>query len=200
MSPSRMFSLIRTGACAAGIALTALGAMAIRAQGLGLKPGLWEAHVTKQLVDGLDVSAQMAAALAQAQQVLASLPADQRERLQSMMSNAGVSQSSNGGFRICITPEMAQRSDPILDKDGHCQPVKLARHGGQVDFEFSCMTNGTTMQGHGHATITPESVSTHTEMTSTSGTAGTHQLQTDTTMSFVSADCGDVKPPQSAGG
>jgi len=187
MSPSRMFSLIRTGACAAGIALTALGAMAIRAQGLGLKPGLWEAHVTKQLVDGLDVSAQMAAALAQAQQVLASLPADQRERLQSMMSNAGVSQSSNGGFRICITPEMAQRSDPILD-------------GGQVDFEFSCMTNGTTMQGHGHATITPESVSTHTEMTSTSGTAGTHQLQTDTTMSFVSADCGDVKPPQSAGG
>ena len=116
-----------------------------------------------------------------------------------MMANAGVSQGENGGFRMCVTPQMAQRSGPILDKDGRCQPVKMSRHGDQVQFEFSCMVNGTSMQGQGQATITPESISTHTDMTSTSS-IGTHKMQTDTTMSFVSADCGDVKPPQGQGG
>lgn len=195
MSLSRMLPLARASAGVAAVALGALGAVALRAQSLNLRPGLWEAHVTKQIVDGQDVSAQMSAALAQAQQALASLTPDQRARIQAMMSSAGVSQSANGGFRICVTPQMAQRSTPILDKDGRCQPVEMSRQGQRIDFEFSCTTNGTRMQGKGQATVTPESVSTHTEMTSTSA-AGTHQLQTDTTLGFISASCGDVKPPQ----
>ncbi len=195
MSPSQLLHPARSGVCAAAIALAALGAVALRAQSLNLRPGLWEAHVTKQIVDGQDVSAQMTSALASVQQALASLPPDQRARIQAMMSNAGVSQDGNGAFRICVTPQMAQRNAPILDKDGRCQPMNMSHQGQQYDFQFSCMTNGTTMQGKGHATVTPESISTHTEMTSTSA-VGTHQLQTDTTLAFVSADCGDVKPPQ----
>ena len=184
--------------CAVSIALAPSAGVGVRAQGLGLKAGLWEVKVLKQIMDGRDMSAQMAAAMSQAQAALANLPPEQRARIQAMMSNAGVGVGpggSGGGFRICISPQMAQRNAPVLDKDGRCRPVMLTRHGDQVDFQFSCNSNGTAIQGKGEATITAESVSTHTEMTTTSSN-GTHQLQNDTQMSYISADCGDVKPPQ----
>jgi hypothetical protein len=169
----------------------------VHAAGLGLKPGLWEVKVVKQLMDGRDVSAQMSAAMSQAQQALAKLPPEQRARIEAMMNNAGVGRTNNGTFRICVSPEMAQQNAPVLDKDGRCQPVMLSRHGDRVDFQFDCSTNGTSMQGKGEATVTPESVNTHTEMTTTSATGGSHQMQNDTQMSYISADCGDLKPPHS---
>jgi hypothetical protein len=182
-------------ACATPLALVAGAGLAVHAAGLGLKPGLWEVKVVKQLMDGRDMSAQVAAAMSQAQQALASLPPAQRARLEAMMNNAGVGSAANGSFRICVTPEMAQQNAPVLDKDGRCRPAVLERHGDRVDFQINCTTNGTTMQGKGEATITAESVNTHTEMTTTSATGGSHQMQNDTLMSYISADCGDVKPP-----
>lgn len=183
-------------ACATPLALTTGAGIAAHAAGLGLKPGLWEVKVVKQVMDGRDMSAQMAAAMSQAQQALASLPPEQRARLEAMMNNSGVGRSNNGTFRICISPEMAQQNAPVLDKDGRCKPVTLSRQGNRVDFQFDCTTNGTSMQGKGEATVTPESVSTHTEMTTSSATGGSHQMQNDTQMSYVSADCGDLKPPR----
>jgi hypothetical protein len=185
--------MVGTGAAALILALSA--GIAVRAAGLGLKPGLWEVKVIKQLMDGRDMAAQMNAAMGQAQQALASLPPEQRARIEAMMNNAGVGRGANGGFRICVSPQMAQRNAPVLDKDGRCQPAMLTRHGDRVDFQFNCNSNGTTMQGKGEATITAESISTHTEMTTTSSN-GTHQMQNDTLMTYISADCGDVKPPQ----
>ena len=195
MPRSRKSNLL-IGVCAASLVVSLGAIVATHAEGLGLKPGLWEVKVVKQIMDGKDMSAQMAAAMSQAQQALASLPPEQRARIEAMMNNAGagIGQGANGGFRICISPEMAQRNSPVLDKDGHCQPVMLTRHGDQVAFQFNCSTNGTTMQGTGEATITPESVTTHTQMTSTSS-SGTHQMQNDTAMTYVSADCGELKSP-----
>ncbi len=195
MPRSRKSRLALVGACAAPLILAAGAGIAVRAAGLGLRPGLWEVKVVKQIMDGRDMSAQMAAAMSQAQQALASLPPEQRARIQAMMSNAGVGQGPGGGFRICVSPEMAQRNAPFLDKDGRCQPVTLSRHGNQVDFQFNCTSNGTAMQGKGEATIAADSVSTHTDMTTTSSN-GTHQMQNDTLMTYISADCGDVKPPR----
>jgi hypothetical protein len=195
MPRSRKSSNALIGACALPLLVTFGVELASHAAGLGLKPGLWEVKVVRQVMDGKDLSAQMSAALSQAQQALASLPPEQRARVEAMMNNAGVARGANGGFRICVSLEMAQRNAPVLDKDGHCQPAMLTRHGDQVAFQFNCTTNGTTTQGMGEATVTPESVTTHTEMTSTSST-GTHQMQNDTAMTYISADCGDLKPPQ----
>jgi hypothetical protein len=195
MPRSRKSTRAKLVACIVPLALTTGAGIAVHAAGLGLKPGLWEVKVVKQVMDGRDMSAQMAAAMSQAQQALANLPPDQRARVEAMMSKAGVGNSASGGFRICVSPEMAQQSAPVLDKDGRCKPVMLSRHGDRVDFQFACTTNGTTMQGKGEATVTAESVSTHTEMTTTSASGGNHQMQNDTLMNYVSADCGDLKPP-----
>jgi len=197
MPRSRKCTGARLLASIACLALAVGTGIAVHAAGLGLKPGLWEVKVVKQVMDGRDMSAQMAAAMSQAQQALANLPPDQRARIEAMMKNAGAatSASGNGAFRICVSPEMAQQNAPVLDKDGRCQPVMISRQGDRVEFQFSCTTNDTTMQGKGEATITAESVSTHTEMTSTSASGSHHQLQNDTVMSYVSADCGDLKPP-----
>jgi len=195
MPRSRKYPGILAGASAAALVLAAGAGIAVRAAGIGLKPGLWEVKVVKQVMDGRDMSAQVNAAMGQAQQALASLPPEQRARIEAMMNNAGVGRGANGAFRICVSPEMAQRNAPVLDKDGRCRPVMLARHGDQVDFQFSCNSHGTTMQGRGQATIAADSISTHTEMTTTSSN-GTHQMQNDTRMTYISADCGSVRPPQ----
>lgn len=180
------------------IAMMTLATLTAYAAGMGLQPGLWEVKIVKQIVDGRDQTAQMAGAAERMQQMMASMPAAQRAQMEATMKQHGVSQGGDGGFRICITPEMAKRDKPIMDKDGRCQPATVTHNGNQMTYEFSCTINGATTAGKGVSTIAPDQVSTHVEMTRTDAKGGSHVIQNDTQMSFVSADCGDVQPPAAA--
>lgn len=187
--------LPRASAAAAALAVLALlpGLAAWSAQ-FDIKPGLWDIKVVRQIVDGHDASAQMAQVLAHAQQALANLPPEQRARMEAMLNNAGVSQGTNGSFRICVSAQMAHRDAPIIDRDGRCKPTVLNHTGNQVNFQFSCTTNGTTMQGKGDAVMSAEQITTRTDVT-TSSAGGAHHIQNETRMQYVAADCGDLKPP-----
>src|SRR5271166_2897694 len=180
------------------IALATLAALTAYATGMGITPGLWEVKVVKQIVDGRDQTAQMAGAADRMQQMMANMPAAQRAQMEATLKQHGVGQGSDGGFRICITPEMAKRDKPIMDKDGRCEPATVTHTGNQMTYEFSCTTNGATTAGKGVSTMSPDLVSTHVEMTRTDAKGGSHVIQNDTQMSFVSADCGDVQPPAAA--
>ncbi len=159
----------------------------------GLKPGLWEMHVTKNAVDGRDQSAQLAGASTRMQEAMARMTPEQRAQMGAMMQHSGVSLAENGGIRMCITPEMARRDVPVVDKDGACKPTNLQRSGNHMSYEITCTKGGTKMTGTGESTISGDSVSTRSNMTmSTNGQ--THQMQTETEMKFVSSNCGDVKP------
>src|ERR1700691_1331760 len=93
-------------ACAL-VAMLAAPLLTAEAAEPGLKPGLWENKVLKMVIDGKDMAAQMAEMMAKREQMMASLPPDQRAKVEAMFKSNGVSQGSNGGFKICVSPEMA---------------------------------------------------------------------------------------------
>jgi len=157
------------------------------------KPGLWEIKMVKQVMDGRDLSAQMAANAAKMQEAMANMTPEERAKMQAMLpSTAGL--GSNGGFRICVTPEMAKRNSTMVDKDGRCQPATMNHSGNVTTYEFSCNSNGTSKQGKGQVTTVGDVSTNVADMTSTTANGATHTVHVETEMHFLAADCGDVKP------
>jgi|SRR5580658_7959513 hypothetical protein len=175
-----------------------LAAPALTAQAADMvKPGLWENKVLKMVVDGKDMAAQMAEMMAKRDQMMATLPPDQRARVEAMFKSNGVSQGSDGGFRICISPEMAKRNTPVIDKDGRCQPAKVSHSGNQTSFEVNCTSNGVTTVGKGTWTAAGDVVTAEADVTTTNANANgkTQVIHSETEMRFIGPDCGDLKPP-----
>lgn len=177
--------------------LMVLAAMSAFAAETMLKPGLWEIKVVKQVIDGRDMSAQMAAASAhmqQMQQEMANMPPEQRARMQAMLAQSGAGTSGDGGFRVCISPEMAKRNVPIVDKEGHCQPATVTHSGNQTTYEFSCSSNGSTRTGKGEVTSSGDVITNRIDMTSHTASGATHVMHSESQMHYLGSDCGDVKP------
>lgn len=156
-----------------------------------MKPGLWEMRIIKNIVDGRDMAALLAAKSAQMQQAMASLPPDQAARLQSTLK---LGAGGTAATRICISPEMAKRASPVIDQGGHCQPATVTRNGDTTTFEFSCTINGATSSGKGQSTISGDVITTRTDITSQAPNGTTHVMHNESEMRFVGPDCGDVKP------
>jgi len=165
------------------------------AAGFGLKPGLWEMHIVKQVTDGRDMSAQVAAAGTQMQQMLANMPADQRARVEAMMKQNGApSFASNGAIRMCISPEMATRDTPIVDREGHCQPSVVNRSGNRTTFEINCKTQNGDMTGKGESVSSGDLITTKMDATTHDAGGATHTMHTESELKYLGTDCGDVKP------
>jgi hypothetical protein len=179
------------------VTLAAFAALAVAA-GFGLKPGLWQIHIVKSVVDGSDNTASIAAVSNRMQQMLASLPADQRALVEAKIRQSGISQSNNGSFRICVSAAMAKLDKPIIDKDGRCQPSTVRHDGADTSYEFNCTADGTTTIGKGTATANGDTITTHVEMTVQPAGGQSHAMQNDTELSFVGPDCGDVRPSDAA--
>jgi Protein of unknown function (DUF3617) len=152
-----------------------------------MKPGLWEMKNIRQVMDGRDMSAQMAAAQAKMQERLASMPPDQRAKLEAMMP------PSQGTYRVCISEAMAARGRPMIDREGHCDPAKFDRSGNKITFEFNCTTSGNTRTGKGETIINGDTMTTRFDATTTDS-RGTHTMQSESQMNYLGADCQGVKP------
>jgi uncharacterized protein DUF3617 len=188
----RNLKAVRNSLIVCGVVLVA---MRVVAAGMGLKPGLWETHLTKQVLDGKDTTAQIGGAAAQMQKMLANMSPDQRARMEAMMKEHGASMgSSDGSIRMCISPEMANRDTPWVDPKGRCQPAKVTRSGNQASYEINCASEGTTTTGKGTSTVSGDLVTTQMDMTTTRSNGETHVSHTEAEMKFLGADCGDVKP------
>jgi Protein of unknown function (DUF3617) len=193
-------------AALAGTAVAALGAVAAvgtlgllavtHAAGLGLKPGLWDVRLVRQVVDGHDVSAQLTESIAKVQTALANLPPDARARVQAILQQAGVHADSNASFRICISPAMAANDAPIMDKNGSCRPAVLSRSGNHTTFRIDCTANGTHMQGQGEAISTGDTITSNSDITTRAADGSTHTLHNETQMQYVGADCGTLHAPR----
>jgi hypothetical protein len=162
------------------------------AQGSGLKAGLWEVKQIKQVMDGRDMTAQMASAQAQMQQAMANMSPAQRKKMEAMMGNQGAS-AGGGAMRICVSPAMAASDKPMVDPEGRCQPAKVSRSGNKTSFEFNCTSDGRTMVGKGESTLGSDVVTTRMDMTTT-GTGGRHTMQSESQLKYLGADCQGVKP------
>jgi len=164
------------------------------AQSSSLKPGLWQVKPIRQVVDGRDLTAQMASASAQMQQAMANMTPEQRKQMEAMMSAQGRSAGANGGgTRICVSPAMAAKDKPMVDSEGRCEPAKVSRNGNKTSFEFNCTGDGRTEVGRGESTVSGDTVTTRVDMTMTDA-RGSHSMQTESQMSYLGPDCQGIKP------
>jgi len=178
------------GTTVAGILACALLATPVAAQ--TMKPGLWE--INNKM--GGEQGAQMAAAQAEMQKQMASMPPEQRKMMQDMMSKQGVNMAPGAGggmaVRICVTKEMAARNEAPASQKGDCKQEQLQRSGNTTKFKYTCTNPPST--GEGTVTMhNPESYSM--KMTTTSQRKGKpEQMNMEAQGKFVSSDCGSVKP------
>jgi len=156
-----------------------------------LKAGLWEVHVVKQVMDGRDMSAQMAAAQSQMQQMMANMSPAQRKQMEQMMGKKAM--PSSGANRICVSQEMASRDKPMMPPDAKCEPTKFERSGNKTSFTMNCTTEGRTMAGKGESIASGDTISTRMDMTMTDA-RGTHTMQSESQMKFLGTDCQGVTP------
>lgn len=159
-----------------------------------LKPGLWEVKATRQVVDGRDLTAQMAAVSAKMEQAMANMTPEQRKQMEAMMNSQGRPQSASGGAtRICVSPAMAKMDKPMVDPEGRCEPTKVTRNGNKTSFEFNCARDGRTQVGSGESTVSGDTVTSRMDMTVTDA-QGRHTMQTESQMRFLGTDCQGIKP------
>lgn len=178
--------------------LVTFAAVPALAGGYGIKPGLWETRMVKQIVDGKDMSSQMAAMASQMQQMMANMPPEQRAKIETMMKErGGPKMTGNGGVKICITPEQANSDRPFVDHEGRCEPSKINRSGNHVAFEMRCTTNGNQITSKGESIIMGDVVTSSVDMTTKEGTGQTHLTHHESEMKYLGSDCGDVRPIQS---
>jgi Protein of unknown function (DUF3617) len=164
------------------------------AESSSLKAGLWEIKPIRQVVDGRDMTAQMASAQAKMQQAMASMTRDQRKQMEAMMKGTGTNSPSAGSLaRICISPAMAAKNAPMVEHEGRCAPAKVTRNGNKSTFEFNCTTKGRTMVGSGESTTNGDRISTSVNMTMTDS-KGHHTMQSESEMTYLGSDCQGIKP------
>jgi len=163
------------------ISLSLAGGAALA--GNNIKPGLWE--ITSQ------DSGAVAAAMAQMQARLASMPPEQRAQIEAMMAKHGMSTNSSGNMvvKACITPEMAEKGIVPIQQNGKCTATS-SRSGKVVNISYTCATQPPST-GQGQLTFDSE----------TAYTLKMHAVQNgvpvDMSMAgrWVGADCGAIKPP-----
>ena len=161
----------------------------------GMKPGLWEMHMLKNVVDGHDTAAQMAAMSEQMNAQMAKMSPQERAQMGAMMSRGGMGMPMGGGgaMQMCVTPEMAKRDVPVSGKDQSCQPTNVQRSGNRMTYSLSCTANGTKTTGTGESTINGDTLTTRGDMTFVEH-GESHHVQSEIEFKFVKGDCGSVKP------
>ena len=164
------------------------------AESASLKAGLWEIKPISHVVDGRDMTAQMAAAQVKMQQAMASMTPEQRKQMEAMMKGTGANSASAGSLaRICISPAMSAKNTPMVDHEGRCAPAKVTRNGNKSTFEFNCTANGRTMVGSGESTTNGDRISTSVNMTTTDS-KGHHTMQSESEMTYLGSNCQGIKP------
>jgi len=172
--------------CAVAVIVLAAGTAV--AQTSGLKAGLWEIKTTRQVMDGRDMTAQMNAVMDKMTQAMANMSPDQRKKVEAMTGGG-----SQGTIQVCVSRAMAEKNQPMVDRDGQCAAAKVTRNGNQSRFEFDCTRNGSKSAGTGTSTVHGDTIVTAVDMTMTDS-RGQHSMQNVSVMHFLGADCQGVVP------
>lgn len=155
------------------------------------KPGLWE------IENRMGGNPQMDAAMAEMQKQMASMPPAQRKQMEAMMAAQGVSMpkaASGGGvsMKVCISPEMAARTDMPSQIDGDCTTTITARSANTLKMHFVC--KNPPSEGDGTYTFTGDTAYTMKMAMKTTVKGKTEPMTMDGQGKWLAASCGNVKP------
>jgi hypothetical protein len=172
--------------CLPALMLSLLGCAAQAQQKIA--PGLWEHRFTMKSQSG-----QAEAAQKQLQAQLAALPAAQRKQLEEMMAQSGVAMGTQGNtLKVCISKEDAEQ-DRLPQSDDRCQQQSLQRNGNTLRFKFQCSGEPPT-SGEGEFTISSPQAYSGRSTVNTVLMGRPERMELSTTGTWLSADCGKLKP------
>jgi hypothetical protein len=174
--------------CSAALAAVALACPLVAvAEPAPLRPGLWEMKMQR---DGADSSAQMR----EMQEQMKNMPPEQRQMVEKMMKQHGVSVEGGGNFKVCMSKES-------LDTDAwHRQSQRemgcksqTSKSGNVWKWHQSCPAPHAS-ESDGEATFVSDTKYTM-KSTTTLDEGGQKKTHTMTgTSTWLGADCGDIKP------
>ena len=155
------------------------------------KPGLWE--VTNKMQSS---SGEMEKAMAGMEKQLASMSPEQRKQMQDMMGKQGMSMApgSGGGMsmKMCITKEMAERSELPQQQQGDCKTTRSPRSGNTMKFSYVCAQPPSS--GEGEMTFNGDTAYTMKVNTTTTVKGKPEKMTMDASGKWLAADCGNIKP------
>jgi len=171
-----------------GLTLLLLATASATAQ--GTKPGLWE---MRNRVGG---NPELDKAMAEMQQQLAAMPPAQRKQMEAMMGQSGMGIGAGGTItaKVCITPEMAARSELPSQTEGDCTTTVVSRSGNTLKSRLVCKNPPTT--GEGTYTFNGDKAFTTKMVMQTVRNGKTETTTLDGQGQWLAANCGSVKPIQ----
>ncbi len=162
-----------------------------------MQPGLWSVQVLGQSIDGKAVplpTTAMSANETRMQAAMASMPPAERMRMAAVLSRMQNTFSPDGSIKMCLTAAMLANNTPMINpRNQSCKPTHFQHQGNHVHFDLDCQQGTQKLHGFGDSQIQPGVVQTSTDFVST-GPAGSHHIQSQSRMRFISADCGSVRP------
>lgn len=163
-------------------AFVVLAALAAQAEGVAMKPGLWERTVTMQMPG--------APAMPDLPE-LDQLPPEQRAQIEQSL---GAMSGKPVTTRECVTPEMLKRWEDFSkgESESSCTHEVREQTPQRVSMSLSC-DRGQTTGTMDFAAPTPERMTGNVTMRSRRNGAE-HTMKMQLASRWLGADCGAVKP------
>ena len=150
-------------------------------------PGLWE-----NKVDVSSKSGQFEQAMAQAQQMLANMPPEQRKMMEDMMAKQGVNMDfANRTVKTCITQARIDKFD-IAETEEGCEQSFEEKSKNHYTLKMQCSKNKLSGQGEFVINNNKSYSGTIIMDMNTNGRQDTLTLKQQGT--WLNADCGDITP------
>jgi hypothetical protein len=184
-----------------------------------IRPGLWEienSHAKGGPMGELNSqqAAEMSKAMQRAQEAMAKMSPEQRKQLQAMMAQhsggsaataaarQGAEQfapgSKPGAIRVCYTKELLARWEVPMHENG-CKGAIQQRSGNVTRYAFEC-AGPPPSTGEGTITFSSDTAYSSTMVIQRQAQGRPERMEFSSKASFVSADCGKVKPLQAGVG
>jgi Protein of unknown function (DUF3617) len=178
MTTPRLFAMLCTALCAGA------------AHGAALKPGLWE--MTSKVAAA---NPETMAALAQAQQHVATLPPEQRQAIDQMLARHGVTMqlAEGGGVKVnfCLTKEQAANPRLPSGQPGQCTTTQTPVPGG-LNIAFKCSKPPSS--GSGQVIFEGDSGYSMRMNVDSTVQGQAQNMTVESAGRWVAADCGSVQP------
>jgi hypothetical protein len=151
---------------------------------MNVKPGLWEASIA--MTGGPAIPANLSAVPPEA---LARMTPQMREQLQSVLKGGGAPAVTT---KFCMTPDQLKQNQPVAPVDSGCSYKVVNSSAAKQQIHLDCKKGSEARTGD----VTVERLdSEHMNVTTSLQTAaGEKPMAVKTSLKWLAAACGDVKP------
>ena len=156
-----------------------------------MKPGLWE-HSFKMK----SASGKVEKAMVEMKKQLAAMPAEQRKMMEEMMAKQGLGLGDNDkgtSVKVCISKEQAEKMEFPRNEKENCSHEVLKRTANSVETKFVCEGNPKT-EGTAAFTLLSSSSYDGKAVIDVTKDGKTDRMNMDSKGSWISSNCGKIKP------